>query len=276
MTDVYGIGNQYGMDRFITSNRHMEVVVAAGSFGFSGGTQKRNSNDYGAWLTVHNVTIPKFFPINMLETRATTRRLPVRNVYQGTTRGSTIMIDTDNSNPVSEDNNNVYIGRVQLDSGDAGAFERSSINGTGYIVFTASLSDVVQALPDYGLILRNTNGQITFNSNYMPVILRGHGAIPTYYRSYVSNWNQGNIALPPGVDFNRVPLMPMIFTGLGAQNIGPGRMEGQLGLTALSNGTYNRRVAGDSGRGNSFFFGWDSYAGAGGFRVTFIHALDYF
>lgn len=263
----YGIRNSLGLEGYLDSGAFSEIVVARGAYNYAGST----SNAGGAsarFITLSNVILTKYYPIQLLRRGYNNLNYPL---FTATTEGGGVLPVVIN-NGMYENNQQLVIKTAHIDSGTPTVYARGYMRGTAYFLVTASLAQIQQTVPQYGLILRNTAGQITFNSNHAPILYRGVADLPSVNAgAFISQYNTYQQRLPATVNPSKLPMAPCWITAVGFES----NQVGRLGIVAYSNGYFNRRVIGQSGR-STYNQAAVPFPAGGGFRVPFIHATDYF
>lgn len=268
MTDVYGITNTHNLQSFVDSNRYQEIVVARAKIPFGGYT----NNQLG--ITAHlsfSVTIPKLFPIQMITNYGGTNNRPIYPVYVGTDGGHCTSWSKATNFYFYEDANNIYIQEWFVDSGTYATRLQSYISGELYIIIAAPLYSVVNELPDYGFLMYNQSGDVTFNSNFMPLTVRGIVQCASFNPSnYSSYWNSYYGNMPSTVDSTQVPLMPYFLLGTFAHS----SWLGTASPVAMSNGQYSTKTS--DGFNNLGPFTSDYWPDKSDLQIPIIHGREYF
>ncbi|ENM3720993.1 hypothetical protein Q3S85_000676 [Vibrio cholerae] len=211
---MYGIQTQNNFSGFINSALAIQVVVASGYVNYSGSTvEYAPLNNKGIRrLQISNVTLTKHVNMDMAETYDTSNnygRLKV-GAFIHSTGGHSCHY----GGAISENSTSLTFQRIDIDSGNQSSFSATSISGRLYIVLVASLGSFAQTLPANGILCYAPNGQVTFNSNYMPAIPRIYLGMPSPDLSNMTNYNAGRV-YASGVSNSQKPMVPWQYVGRG-------------------------------------------------------------
>ncbi|ELP2652190.1 hypothetical protein R1U54_002296 [Vibrio fluvialis] len=211
---MYGIQTQNNFSGFINSELPVQIVVASGYVNYSGSTvEYAPLNNKGIRrLQISNVTLTKHVNMDMAETYDSSNnygRLKV-GAFIHSTGGHSCHY----GGAISENSSSLTFQRIDIDSGNQSSFSATSISGRLYIVLVASLGSINQVLPDNGIVCYSSNGQVTFNSNYMPAIPRVYLGVPSPNLSDMTSYNTGRV-YASGVSNSQKPMVPWQYIGRG-------------------------------------------------------------
>lgn len=209
----FGLYTRNNMSGLINSNYPQEVVVASGSVSYSGGTVESDGLDnVFRHRSLTNVTLSKHVTMDMAETYNIGNnygRLKV-TCYYHTTGGHAVYY----GGSISETSSTITFGRLDVDSGNHTGLSATSISGTLYIVLTASLWSFSQIKPVNGICFYTSSGQVSFNSNYMPVNPYQFVSRPSPNLGNLRSYNTGRRAVS-GLSNSDKPMVPMAYVGRG-------------------------------------------------------------
>lgn len=211
---MYGIYTRNNFSGFINSALPVQVVVASGYVDYSGATVAYATlNQQGIRrLQIYNVTLTKHVNMSMAETYDPSNnfgRLKV-GAFIHSTGGHSCYY----GGAISESAGALTFQRIDIDSGNQYSFAAGAISGRLYIVLVASLSSFSQSLPTSGIMCYAPNGQVTFNSNYMPAIPRVYLGMPSPDLGNMTNYNAGRV-YASGVSNAQKPMVPWQYVGRG-------------------------------------------------------------
>lgn len=268
---TFGLYTRNNMQGFIDSNYTMNIVVASGSFSYSGSTTAHSLSSL-RYRSINNVRLTKHVNMDMAESYNGSF---VGDVY-GKLKVSAFYYTSGGhagfyGGSISENSTSLTFERFDLDSGNQNSLSATSISGTCYICLVASLGSISQVIPDVGVLFYSSGGSITFNSNYMPAIPRAFSAQANPSVNNGASYNSGRVRFTAVSNGNK-PMVPMAYMGRA-------RISG--GLTGLVNvyntdgyisarsGGYFNRIA---PRGMKYGYRYSE----GGILLPVLQGSDYF
>ncbi|MGF1775910.1 hypothetical protein [Vibrio nomapromontoriensis] len=268
--------NLHGMLR---SDQSIMVCVARGYIDYNKGTSV-NGSGYNAakYADLGRVTLEKLVPgMTLLHQYGSAWKCPKYSFYVhstgghcGTWGGSASI---GRSSYWGENDSHIWAENWRLTAGNGSAYSSNWVSGRLYILIFAPFLDIpTPVTPKWGMQMFNSNKQQSYNTHYMPHVLRGLSDIPPYSLD-VLDWNNG-IAPPDTVEPARLPAVPPITLGAASR--------GQTGTTLVTyydpqNHRVSARSAGTMTTSQRQQWRYDIYGNSKPqFKVPIIHAADYF
>ena len=276
-----------GWEGFIRSNRSTPVCIAKAELNYDSPTYSRYGHntytDQGGCCRLGDVHITKYFNIPLIQAfndqgYSNRRWNPSIMVFYYTSTGDGLHLyssepfgDYNGDWNISENatsctiRNNLWLSTPARDC--------SHRRGVLRILFFANLPDNAP-LPNFGFVMKNAEGRVTYNSNYMPLLLRGLGHPPSWS-------GRDPFRVPPvtpvsGVDGSRRPATSYGFTVGASKSVGGLSCNGAMGAYSVPRGGLIS-VPWSRG-GNVRFYRWSEYynRGIGYARMPIIYSDDYF
>lgn len=253
---TFGMQTLGKIEGVMTSDRAMEVVVASGYIDFNEACLDDSKVSVNDWsnlgMATVRIVLKKHVNMTMRSTNGNGYRCLAKGLvlYGGTTLGTIpSTIDgryaanyTNKRNADwSENSTSLTINYLAIPCGKAAALANSSISGRAYVMVVREMpTSFAQTYPS--IRLYKTNGQLTFDSQLMPVNARYYLPVPSGYNyaNYrtLSSLNKGSM-----VSGTKMCSMAAIHTGQAWA--GTSNYTVRVGFQFSTNGTrYNVRPTG--------------------------------
>lgn len=226
---MYGITNAHNLAGFYSSDltswvlcaRYERFNVHLRPYGPTGDFAPMDK--YGKWGEVLNLAIPKLYNTRILDTSGL--NIPLIGYYAWRNPRFKIFIWTDpgygasfqpsgyrTPTRFSEDDHNLYISSIYFSTTHDGTPVQFNDQWLSFRILVFQELPNPSILPNYGLVMQKPNGHVTFNSHYMPLIIRSIAPVPhVYHRMDMLGYMRTNKAL--GLDNSRRPACEYVNIG---------------------------------------------------------------